>query len=71
MILGFVLGPTIEQNLIRGLMYSNNSFFAFFKSPIAGTVLVFTIAVILYTAFKEFREAFAASKRMNANYDGQ
>jgi len=71
MILGFVLGPTIEQNLIRGLMYSNNSFFAFFKSPIAGTVLVFTIAVILYTAFKEFRKAFAASKRMNANYDGQ
>lgn len=53
MILGFVLGTTIEENLIRGLMYSNNNFGAFFTSPISGVFLVFTIIMVLYTAWKQ------------------
>lgn len=44
MILGFVLGSVVEENLIRGLMYTNNNFWAFFKSPIAAIFMIAAIA---------------------------
>lgn len=53
MILGFVLGKVIEENLIRGLMYSNNNFFAFFQSPIASVFLLFTLAMLIWTGYKQ------------------
>ncbi len=55
LILGFVLGTTIEENLIRGLMYSNNNFLEFFTSPIAATFLGITIATVIYTAYKQVK----------------
>lgn len=59
LILGFVLGPTIEDNLIRGLMYSNNDFTAFFTSPISGAFLVFTIGMVIWTAYKQIKRVAA------------
>ena len=59
MILGFVLGTVVEENLIRGLMYSNNSFWAFFKSPIAAVFLVFTMFMVAWTAYKQIKGALA------------
>lgn len=55
-ILGFVLGPVIETNLIRGLMYSRNSFFEFLKNPISGAFLILSIIMVLYTVVKEIRK---------------
>lgn len=59
LILGFVLGPTIEDNLIRGLMYSNNDFTAFFTSPISGAFLIFTIGMVIWTAYKQIKGVMA------------
>ncbi len=59
MILGFVLGTVVEENLIRGLMYSNNNFFAFFKSPIAAVFMIFTIVMVCWTAYKQIKGALA------------
>lgn len=56
MILGFVLGTTIEENLIRGLMYSNNNFLVFFKSPIAAVFLALTVLMVVYTVIKEVKK---------------
>ena len=47
-VLGFVLGPIIELNFRRGMMSSYGNFAAFFKRPIAGTVLVLTILILMY-----------------------
>lgn len=47
-VLGFVLGPIIEQNYRRGMMSSYGSFLNFFTRPVAGTVLVLTILLFLY-----------------------
>lgn len=55
MILGFVLGTVIEENLIRGLMYSNNRFLAFFKSPIAAVFMLFTLGMVIWTAYKQVK----------------
>jgi putative tricarboxylic transport membrane protein len=42
-ILSFILGPLVEMNLRRGLMFTDGSFFAFFKSPIAAVFLFLAI----------------------------
>lgn len=47
-VLGFVLGPIIELNFRRGMMSSYGNFAAFFKRPIAGTVLILTILILVY-----------------------
>ncbi|MBJ2357679.1 tripartite tricarboxylate transporter permease [Sphaerochaeta sp. S2] len=52
-ILGFVLAPIVEENLIRGMQYSNNNFFMFFSSPIALTFMLLTVAVLIFTVIKE------------------
>lgn len=52
-ILGFVLAPIIEENLIRGMQYSNNNFMKFFSSPIALVFFLLTIFVLVFTIFKE------------------
>lgn len=46
-VLGFVLGPIIELNYRRGMMSSYGSFLNFFSRPIAGTVLVVTLLLVL------------------------
>ncbi|AEV28390.1 hypothetical protein SpiGrapes_0539 [Sphaerochaeta pleomorpha str. Grapes] len=56
-ILGFVLGPIIEENLLRGMQYSSNNFFIFFTSPIAAVFLVLTVIVFIYSLFKEIMKS--------------
>lgn len=55
LILGFVLGTTIEENLIRGLMYSNNNFFVFFQSPIAALFMIASITMVIWTGYKQIK----------------
>jgi putative tricarboxylic transport membrane protein len=55
LLLGFILGPVIELNLIRGLMYSNNDWFAFIKAPIAAVFLFISLLVVVMTAYKQFK----------------
>jgi putative tricarboxylic transport membrane protein len=56
LLLGFILGPIIEVNLRRGLMKSRGDFMPFFTEPISGTILLLTVAVVIYTAFSEYRK---------------
>ncbi|MDR1834431.1 MAG: tripartite tricarboxylate transporter permease [Fusobacteriaceae bacterium] len=56
LILGFVLGSILEQNLIRGLMYNNNRFLAFFKSPIAAVCMLAAVGVVIWTACGQIRK---------------
>lgn len=56
LILGFVLGSTIEENLIRGLMYTNNNFWAFFESTIAAVFMLVPVGVVIWTAWKEVKK---------------
>ncbi|MGL5434796.1 MAG: tripartite tricarboxylate transporter permease [Lachnospiraceae bacterium] len=62
LILGLVLGPTLETNLIRGLMYSGNDFSAFLKAPISGAFLVFTTGMVIWTAYGQVKRAMTKTK---------
>lgn len=59
MILGLVLGKVIEQNLIRGMQLTDNSFWRFFEHPIAAVFLGVSIIVILWAFIKQIRARFA------------
>jgi putative tricarboxylic transport membrane protein len=39
LMLGFILGPMLEENFRRALLLSRGSFTAFFTRPISGTLL--------------------------------
>ena len=54
-ILGFILGPTIETNLRRGLMQSEGSIAPFFTHPISLAFLIITMIVIVLAVRKELR----------------
>lgn len=55
-ILGFILGPTIETNLRRGLQKSQGSFTPFLTSPISCVFLVITVVVLVMTIRKELKK---------------
>lgn len=56
-VLGFVLGPIIELNFRRGMMSSYGNFAAFFTRPIAGTVLVLTILILIWQVVSNIRKS--------------
>lgn len=60
MIMGFVLGETVETNLRRALMYSNGSVSTFFTSPISCVFLILPAISIILTVRKQLRERRAA-----------
>jgi putative tricarboxylic transport membrane protein len=51
-ILSFIIGPLVEMNLRRGLMFTDGSFFAFFKNPIASIFLILGILSIILSFWR-------------------
>lgn len=47
LLLGFILGPMIEENMRRGLLLSNGDFSVFFSGPISATFMILTVLVLL------------------------
>jgi putative tricarboxylic transport membrane protein len=58
-ILSYILGPLVEANLRRGLMFTNGSFFSFFKSPIALVFLSLAILSLVSAFFREIKRSKA------------
>ena len=52
-ILSFILGDLVETNLRRGLQFTDGSFLAFFKSPIAAVFMIIAIGFIAWTALSK------------------
>ena len=59
MILGFILGPLMEENLRRSLVLSRGDPMIFVQRPISAILLVctaFVVALIVLPAFRKTRE---------------
>ncbi len=50
LILGFILGPLIEENMRRALLISKGDPMVFVQRPISGTFLVLTLLLIVLLA---------------------
>ena len=48
LMLGFILGPMLEENFRRALLLSRGNFGAFFTRPISGTLFAFIAAFIIW-----------------------
>ena len=56
MILGFILGPLMEENLRRSLVLSRGDPMIFFNRPISATLLFLTFCVVLLIVLPSFRK---------------
>lgn len=56
LLLGFVLGPMVEENFRRSLLLSRGDMSTFFTRPLAGTFMAITILMMLYVAFSSLRK---------------
>ena len=52
LLLGFVLGPMMEEHFRRALMLSRGDFSTFVTRPISGTVLALTLLVVAWSAWR-------------------
>jgi TctA family transporter len=59
MLLGYVLGPLMEENLRRSMMLADGSVTALFLRPISGTILVLTVLLLVWIGITSTRTKFA------------
>lgn len=57
LILGFILGPMVEENLRRALTVSRGSFATFLERPVSGVVTCVTIALLIWSVWQAVRPA--------------
>lgn len=52
LIIGFVLGPKIEEGLVQSLIIGNGEIMSFFTRPISATLLFLSILLLVYQALQ-------------------
>jgi len=66
MILGFILGPLMEENLRRAMLLSRGDPMVFLQKPISATFIVISVVLLIIIALPTLRktrdEAFAAEE---------
>src|SRR5690606_28131194 len=55
LLLGFVLGPLMEEHLRRALLQSRGDFMTFIDRPISLTILVITVVFLAWAIWSEIR----------------
>ncbi len=61
LIMGYILGPIVETNLLRGLMFTKGSFAAFLYRPITALFLAVTAAYLLFVVWNVFSKRKSAA----------
>jgi len=61
-ILGFILGPMLENNLRKGLTYTADGFLSFFMRPVSGALLTIAILSLFWPALRERLERKRAAR---------
>lgn len=62
LLLGFVLGPLLEEYFRRSLTLSRGNFLIFFERPISGTVMAITIVLLCWAGYSALRRRRAFAK---------
>ena len=55
LILAFVLGGLIEENLRRSLLISDGSFSFLWERPVTAVIIVFTILIVSWQAYQSLK----------------
>ena len=62
LLLGFVLGPLVEEHSRRGMVFARGDFMKMIERPITGTILALTVLILAWSIWSGWR----ASKRLRA-----
>ncbi|MET4576250.1 tripartite tricarboxylate transporter permease [Ottowia thiooxydans] len=57
LLLGYILGPMVEENLRRALLLSRGDAMVFFQRPISATLLYLTMAMLAWALFSYVRRS--------------
>jgi putative tricarboxylic transport membrane protein len=63
MLLGFVLGPLMEENLRRGLQIARGDLWSFVERPVSGTLLLMCALLLGWTIFGAMRRMLSGRGR--------
>jgi TctA family transporter len=55
LLMGFILGPMLEENFRRALLLSRGNAFVFFERPLSGSFMAITILMLATVAYKRLR----------------
>lgn len=58
LLLGFVLGPLMEEHFRRAMLLSRGNFTTFIDRPISATVIAITVAVFVWGMYSAIRQRF-------------
>jgi putative tricarboxylic transport membrane protein len=62
-ILGFVLGPLMEENFRRAMLIARGDFTVFFRQPISGVLMAVSIALLLWALWNTARPLLRGTAR--------
>jgi putative tricarboxylic transport membrane protein len=62
LVLGFVLGPLMEENLRRAMLLSRGDALVFFQRPISATLVSFTLLLLVWAVWAEMRRRRAEAR---------
>jgi TctA family transporter len=57
LVVGFVLGPLLEENVRRALVFAEGDYTVFVRQPISLAFLILAAALLIPAGFSQFREA--------------
>ncbi|ERF60329.1 tripartite tricarboxylate transporter permease [Treponema socranskii] len=57
LVLGFILGGTLEMNLRRGLSMTNDRFLPFLLRPISGIFILLTFLFLVFSIYKQIKRS--------------
>ncbi|TVR08241.1 MAG: tripartite tricarboxylate transporter permease [Salinarimonadaceae bacterium] len=69
LLIGFVLGPMVEENLRRAMILAHGDIGNLLQRPIAGTILAIAAIVLVATFISQYRDAFGARRDRDADGD--
>src|SRR3546814_10041144 len=55
LLIGFVLGPMMEENLRRGLLLARGDYYQLLAQPITGSILSLTLLLVLWSLWSSLR----------------
>lgn len=63
LLLGFVLGPLMEEHFRRAMLLSRGNLATFIERPISATVIAITVLIMLWGAWSSYRQRRTAKNR--------
>ena len=66
LLIGFVLGPMIEENFRRAMVIARGDYLTLFQRPLSGTLLVGALVLLAWALWSSLRPAIVAARNRRA-----